>query len=62
MSRCSNVTQLRERAAQLLALALRAQEHGQTIVADELTEMALKDLTHAEVINGYYTDQPRAPH
>ncbi len=52
-------TQLRERAAHLLALALRAHEHGQTTVADELTEMALKDLTHAEVINGHCTDQPR---
>ncbi len=56
-----NVTQLRERAAQLLALALRAHEHGQTTVADELTEMALKDLTLADLI-GHYTDQPRASH
>ncbi len=54
-----NVAQLRERAAQLLALALRAHEHGQATVADELTEMALKNLTHAEVINGRYTDQLR---
>ncbi len=47
------VTELRERAARLLALALRAQEHGQAMVAEELTELASEDLTHVEQIDGH---------
>ncbi len=59
-----DVTELRERAARLLALALRAQGHGQNRIAEELTELASEDLTHAEQINGHdhwrYHQRPAA--
>ncbi len=61
-----DVTELRERAARLLALALRAQAHGQNRIAEELTELASEDLTHAEQIDGRgdwrYRQRPAARH
>ncbi len=48
-----DVAELRERAARLLALALRAQEYGQVTVAEELAELASDDLVHAEEIDGH---------
>ena len=43
----SDVTRLRERAVRLFAIALRAREHGQTAVAEELTQLAAEVLDRA---------------
>ena len=43
----SDVARLRERADHLFAIALRAREHGQTVVAEELTELATEVLDQA---------------
>ena len=42
-----NVARLHERAVHLFAIALRAREHGQTAVAEELTQLAAEVLDHA---------------
>ena len=43
----TDVTRLRERAVRLLAIAHRAREHGQTAIAEELTQLAAEGLDHA---------------
>ncbi len=55
-----DAVRLRERAARLLALAMRAQEHGQTSVSMELTTLASDILAHAEDIEDRSAPLPRA--
>lgn len=42
----TDVARLRERAVHLLAIALRAREHGQTAIAEELTQFAAEVFDH----------------
>lgn len=46
----NDVGNLRERAASLFALALRAAEHGQSVLATDLTALASEALSHAEAV------------
>jgi hypothetical protein len=43
----SDAVRLRQRADHLFAIALRAREHGQTAVAEELAELAAEALDQA---------------
>lgn len=67
----SNVARLRERADHLFAIALRAQERGQTAIAEELTQLAAEvldmaaDIEHSGAFNpirhGPFSERKVAP-
>ena len=56
----SDTERRRERAARLLAMALKARETGQSQYADELTKLASDVLNESAPVNGNPSPQPQA--
>jgi hypothetical protein len=46
-----DAAQLRDRAARLFAIALAADKKGQSVISDELMQLASEALSHAEDID-----------